>query len=1043
MNLLAMTKNKIKIIQSIFLIFLTVEQSFAQTQGSLIPNGQTVFLDNNGKPLSSGQVYFYTQGTTTPKTTYKDINQTVPNTNPIILDATGRPSSGNGIWGIGTYRQIVKDKNNNLIWDVNTVAGGSGGSGPTATGDGDAVGTIKPWGGTSPPNQYLFTYGQALNRTVYAPLFQAITSTQTVFCTSSSPIITGLSDTNSFWIGMPVELSCVPSGFTTITAKTSNSVTLAVNANSSTNTNATFFPWGDGDHSSTFNLPDYRGLIPMGNNIMGGIAGSFTNDNYFGAASASSAGAVGGQYNGGSATLVTANLPAYTPTGTITNGAITNGAITSTFTSSGQAGINGAVGGSSTFNSGGFAEQTVAGTVVSTQAATTQATSTLAMASQGGTSTPFSVISPSRTVNFIIKVTPDTAFSGTGVTSLGGMTGDIVCGAGLNCAGNTISGTNNLVVGTSVINNGSAGNVLYDNAGILGEYTVSGNSSTVATTSGALTSGHCVQIDANGNLVDSGTVGCGALPASISSIPSRQSILFSSVSASGTANFAAAGSGLNVNLTATATPLILTYAAGFNTSGALDFVGTKAADVTSFWASLPANQYSFLSIDRNASTGALTASQTLVRPQKGSIFYAPRQALLHFENNLTDDWGNTWSSSGATFTAPCAKFGSFGLSLSGSSSYAQSTSILNPGLGNWTVDVWVSLVSNVSANIFSVGNAYGVLVGTNGSGQLVLYLSSGGASWDISNGTAGATTVTAGSFHHVALTFDGSNYRLFLDGTVQVTVANPASQAISGTVWPEGVAMSVGAQSGVSSTTAGCFDEFEFLPYAKWVANFTSPTTASTVSGDWFDSNAMVMKTATGAGPTWTAIQREYVAEASTSSAAVSAVYNYSSVSNYSGGLTLNLGNGLIRSGKSVFFSAASQFITNSTIQTAPVTWILPPSIVPPDATAFYVTGNLHAPIAVNSGVSNQDCTLNARLPTGAIQNYLSIATAYSNFSGMGTATNTAAFTEGIGGVTPVKLPMMNGIAALETIISGSNCSQGGANAARILGANVIGYEMP
>ena len=69
-----------------------------------------------------------------------------------------------------------KDKNNNLIWDVTTSTAGSGPTGPTATGDGDAVGTIKPWAGASAPNQYMFTYGQALNRITYAPLFQAITS---------------------------------------------------------------------------------------------------------------------------------------------------------------------------------------------------------------------------------------------------------------------------------------------------------------------------------------------------------------------------------------------------------------------------------------------------------------------------------------------------------------------------------------------------------------------------------------------------------------------------------------------------------------------------------------------------------------------------------------------------------------------------------------------------------------------------------------------------------------------------------------------------
>ena len=164
-------------------------------------------------------------------------------------------------------------------------------------------------GGITPPNQYMFTYGQALNRVTYAPLFQAITSTQAVFCSSGSPTITGLSDTNSFWIGMSVELGCVPAGFTTITAKTSSTITLAVNANASTNANAIFFPWGNGDHSTTFNLPDYRGLIPMGNNIMGGVASSNISDANFGSQSASSSGGQGGAQT---ETLLTTNLPPYT-----------------------------------------------------------------------------------------------------------------------------------------------------------------------------------------------------------------------------------------------------------------------------------------------------------------------------------------------------------------------------------------------------------------------------------------------------------------------------------------------------------------------------------------------------------------------------------------------------------------------------------------------------------------------------------------------------------------------------------------------------------
>ena len=422
MKRLAMKKNRIKhgsIIQSIFLIFLTLSQANAQTQGSLIPPGEITFLDSNGKPLSSGKVFNYTQGTTTPKTTYQDINQTVPNTNPIILDAAGRAK----YWGIGIYRQVVQDKLGNLIWDVNTSTG-NGPTGPTATGDGNAVGSIKMWPGAIAPNQYMFAYGQTLNRITYAPLFQAITSQQIVVCTSGSPIISGLGNTDSFWIGMTVELGCVAGGSTTVSSKTAFTVTLAANANVGETITATFFMWGNGDRSTTFTLPDYRGLIPMGNNIMGGVASSNISDANFGATSASSAGALGGAQTN-STTLVTGNLPPYTPAGT----PVLDSLVLSSNISSGSGG------GSTNITTGGFSAATNMGFSIASSSLHFVGTA------QGGTSTPFTTIRipPSKTINFIIKVTPDTAFSGTGVTSLGGMTGDIACGTGLTCAGGTIS----------------------------------------------------------------------------------------------------------------------------------------------------------------------------------------------------------------------------------------------------------------------------------------------------------------------------------------------------------------------------------------------------------------------------------------------------------------------------------------------------------------------------------------------------------------------------------------------------------------------------
>jgi len=454
-------------------IVANVHFAFAQT-ASILPPAKTTFVDQNGKPLSSGTVDFYIPSTTTRKTTWQDAAETIPNANPVVLDAAGRAL----ILGSGSYRQVVKDKNGNLIWDQVTSSTGSGSSTPvTATGDGDLVGTIKPWAGMTAPNQYVFTYGQELSRTTYAALFTAITSTQAVFCSSGSPVLNGLSDTTNFPIGAAVEVSCLAAGYSTIVSKTSTSITLAANSNVTTNTNAIIFPWGDGNHSNTFNVPDFRGLVPAGNNNMGGVAGADLNITYFGT-NPNSIGAKGGSQSA-SITLLTGNLPPYTPTGSVTVTTIATNVATGTPIAS------------QNFQSG-------SGTTVGVFQPATLATGTLnstgslAGAAQGGTSTPivFSKIAPSKTTNFIIKVTPDTnSATASGVTSLGLMTGDIACGAGLSCTGNVISAAGlALTVNISSIFSGSDTKVLYDNNGILGEYNISGTGSVVMSNNAILTS---------------------------------------------------------------------------------------------------------------------------------------------------------------------------------------------------------------------------------------------------------------------------------------------------------------------------------------------------------------------------------------------------------------------------------------------------------------------------------------------------------------------------------------------------------------------------
>jgi hypothetical protein len=88
----------------------------------ILPNAKSQFIDSNGKPLAGGSVYFYIPNTSTPKSTWQDPAQTILNTNPIILDASGQAL----IWGSGVYRQVVYDQFNNLIWDQITEDANAG-----------------------------------------------------------------------------------------------------------------------------------------------------------------------------------------------------------------------------------------------------------------------------------------------------------------------------------------------------------------------------------------------------------------------------------------------------------------------------------------------------------------------------------------------------------------------------------------------------------------------------------------------------------------------------------------------------------------------------------------------------------------------------------------------------------------------------------------------------------------------------------------------------------------------------------------------------
>jgi microcystin-dependent protein len=89
---------------------------------SPIGNAQQ-FFDNNGIPLNGGLLYTYQAGSTTALATYTDINGAIPNSNPIVLDASGRLA--NEIWltyGFN-YKFVLKNSVGSTIGTYDNIYG--------------------------------------------------------------------------------------------------------------------------------------------------------------------------------------------------------------------------------------------------------------------------------------------------------------------------------------------------------------------------------------------------------------------------------------------------------------------------------------------------------------------------------------------------------------------------------------------------------------------------------------------------------------------------------------------------------------------------------------------------------------------------------------------------------------------------------------------------------------------------------------------------------------------------------------------------------
>ena len=91
---------------------------------NLSPVGNAAqFLTATGIPLAGGKLYTYQAGSSTPFTTYTDVDGHIANTNPIILNADGRLPAEVWLTAGYSYKFVLKDASDVLIATYDNLYG--------------------------------------------------------------------------------------------------------------------------------------------------------------------------------------------------------------------------------------------------------------------------------------------------------------------------------------------------------------------------------------------------------------------------------------------------------------------------------------------------------------------------------------------------------------------------------------------------------------------------------------------------------------------------------------------------------------------------------------------------------------------------------------------------------------------------------------------------------------------------------------------------------------------------------------------------------
>lgn len=178
------------------------------------------------------------------------------------------------------------------------------------------AGVEVPYAGITAPTGWYLEYGQAVARATDTALLAAITLTATGNTHTNTTLDNLSADLRNIGLeGAVIEGTGISLGTTIVSVDSATSLTLS-GAASGTASGITIraLPYGQGDGSTTFNIPDARGRVLAGRDNMGGTAASRLTGLTNGVAGTKLSGTGGEQAH----TVTSAEMPSHTHTATST-----------------------------------------------------------------------------------------------------------------------------------------------------------------------------------------------------------------------------------------------------------------------------------------------------------------------------------------------------------------------------------------------------------------------------------------------------------------------------------------------------------------------------------------------------------------------------------------------------------------------------------------------------------------------------------------------------------------------------------------------------